>query len=43
VGISRASRSNLIMTVKMTVDAFMSKQKARFYAGLQMPEIIEWE
>jgi len=41
--ISRASRSNLIMTVEMTVDALMVEQNARFYAGLQVQEMIEWE
>lgn len=31
------------MTVKMTVDGNMSEQNARFYAGLQAQEMIEWE
>lgn len=31
------------LTVEMTVDAVMSKQKARFYAGFQPLEMIEWE
>jgi hypothetical protein len=40
---SRASRSNLIMTVKMTVDALMVEQNAWFYAGFRPLEMIEWE
>lgn len=31
------------MTVEMTVDRNMSEQNARFYAGLQAQEMIEWE
>lgn len=41
--IFRASKSGRFMTVKVTVDALMGQQKARFYAGFQPSEMIEWE
>ena len=41
--IARARKSARHMTVEVTVDGNMSEQIARFYAGLQVQEIIEWE
>jgi hypothetical protein len=31
------------MTVEVTVNGNMSERKARFFAGLQAQEMIEWE
>jgi hypothetical protein len=40
--ISHARKSARDMTVEVTVDDNMREQIARFYAGLQAQEIIEW-
>lgn len=41
--IFHARKSAHYMTVEVTVDGNASEQDARFHAGLQVQEIIEWE
>src|SRR5574337_1425061 len=41
--ILHARKSAHYMTVEVTVDGNVSEQNARFHAGLQAQEMIEWE